>query len=101
MIVVIGNDYLVNGLRMGGVDKGIVVSNIEEFEEKVEEYLNDSIDILILPEAMLDKANWRIKKKIDEIAKPVVVTLPDINAKYESSRLKELIKRALGFDLIR
>ena len=44
---------------------------------------------------------WEIKKKIDEIAKPVVVTLPDINAKYESSRLKELIKRALGFDLIR
>ena len=49
---------------------------------------------------MLNEIDWRLRKKIDSVAYPVVVPIPDISGQaVAGDEIRNLIKRALGFDL--
>ncbi len=99
-IVVIGDAALVNGFRLAGLENALLTTQ-EAFQKTLEEYLSKSeFGIIIVNEAMLADIDWRLKKKIDGIAYPVVVPVPDVSgASGSGDEIRHLIKRALGFDL--
>jgi vacuolar-type H+-ATPase subunit F/Vma7 len=49
---------------------------------------------------MINKVDWRLKRKLSSIAYPVIIPMPDQSGKSsEGDEIRNLIKRALGFDL--
>ncbi len=99
-IVVIGDAPLVMGFRLAGLEEGINTTE-QNFQEELEKVLkNKEYGIIITNEKMLNNIDWRLKKKLDSIAYPVVVPLPDRTGESkEGAEIRSLIKRALGFDL--
>ena len=72
-----------------------------DFQSVLEQLLQKpEYGILVVNEKMLRGIEWRLKKKLDNLAYPVIIPLP---APGESSaagdEIRHLIKRALGFDL--
>jgi vacuolar-type H+-ATPase subunit F/Vma7 len=99
-IVVLGNAPLVLGFKLAGIEETISCSQ-ENYQNELEKAIkNERYGIIITNESMLNKVDWRLKKKLDSIAYPVVVPLPDKSGKStEGDEIRQLIKRALGFDL--
>jgi len=99
-IVVIGDAPLVLGFKLAGLEEAINVSD-ENFQEELEKVLKKpEYGIIITNERMLNNIDWRLKKKLDNIAYPVVVPIPDrAGGSREGDEIRNLIKRALGFDL--
>jgi len=101
-IAVIGDNSMVTGFRLAGVTKFFELEG-EDAEKKLAELLKDeNINIIIVSEKVLYKANSRLRSKIESIAKPIVVPVPDRSGaveEEESASLREMVKRALGFDL--
>lgn len=99
-IVVVGDGPTCTGFRLAGVEN-VFPKEGREAEEKVKELLDEeSTGILILNEKILENVDWKLKQKIERIAKPVVITVPDKDGAIEQKdSLKAMIKRALGFDL--
>ncbi len=100
-IAVIGDAALATGFRLAGLYHVHVVRDGKEFEEKLREVIDDpQFGIVIVNESYLPGIDWRLKKKIDNLAHPVVVGVADISGKKEEGEdLSELIKKALGFDV--
>ena len=100
-IVVIGNEFLVLGMRLAGIHDGVVVDT-EGFEEEVKKAMADeSCGILVVPESMYNALDWRIRKKLEEGVKPVVIQIPEPGTESkEGERIRALIKRAIGFDVM-
>ena len=99
-IVVIGDAPLVMGFRLAGIDNTVQVSEGTVQGEIEKALANPEIGIVITNETMLDKIDWRLKKKLDTIAYPVIIPMPDYSGKStEGDEIRNLIKRALGFDL--
>jgi vacuolar-type H+-ATPase subunit F/Vma7 len=99
-ILVLGDAPLVMGFRLAGLDDCIPVTE-NEFQQKFEEVLkNQEYGIILTNEKMLNNVDWRLKKKLDSMAYPVIVPLPDYSGEsVEGDEIRNLIKRALGFDL--
>ena len=99
-IIVIGDVALVLGFQLAGLEHGLV-STEKDFENNLETTLaNKDFGIIIASEKLLSKINWRLKKRLDDIAYPVVVAMPDSSGGSTSQdEVRALIKRALGFDL--
>ena len=99
-IVVIGDAPLVQGFQLAGIEDTALTSK-ENFQKTLEGYLAKSeFGIIIVNELMLAEIDWRLKKKLDSVAYPVVVPMPDVSGKSsEGAEIRQLIKRALGFDL--
>ncbi len=99
-IFVIGDGPLVMGFKLAGVDNTMQV-NEKDFQSELEKSLsNNDYGIIITNERMLSGVDWRLKKKLDSIAYPVVIPMPDQSGKsVEGDQIRDLIKRALGFDL--
>ena len=99
-IAVIGDAPLVQGFQLAGIENSILTSK-EEFQKTLENYLAKSeFGIIVVNETMLADIDWRLRKRLDIIAYPVVVPIPDISGKsIEGDVIRQLIKRALGFDL--
>lgn len=94
-IAVIGNDDFVTGFRLAGVTN--VFASEKNLEEKIEQaLLNEKIGILVLEEDSFNLLNNRVRKRLDKLVKPVVVTVSD---KGKETNLREMIKRSLGVDL--
>ena len=100
-IAVIGDRAIAAGFRLAGIYHIYTTEKGREFEDKLREVLNDpQFGIVIVNENYLPGIDWRLKKKIDNIAHPVVVGVADISGKSaEGEDLSELIKKALGFDV--
>jgi len=100
-IAVIGDRALAAGFRLAGIYHVYTTEKGKEFEDKLKEVLNnEEFGIVIVNENYLPGIDWRLKKKIDNLAHPVVVGVADISGKTEESEdLGELIKKALGFDV--
>jgi len=99
-IVVIGDMPLVAGMRLAGIE------NCWPADEKNVQQLIESVlqqqeyGVLVINEHLLNKIDWRLKKKLDSIAYPVLVPIPDYSgASSEGEEIRNMIKRALGFDL--
>ena len=99
-ILVLGDAPLVMGFRLAGLENTVQV-NEEIFQNELESALTKpEYGIIITNESMLNKIDWRLKKKLDSIAYPVVIPMPDYSGKsVEGDEIRNLIKRALGFDL--
>ncbi len=99
-IVVIGDAPLVMGFQLAGLENTVQASEATiqaEIEKALE---NKEYGIIITNEKLLNLVDWRLKKKLDSIAYPVVIPMPDYSGKSaEGDEIRNLIKRALGFDL--
>jgi len=99
-ILVLADAPLVQGFQLAGLENCIVVDD-KNFEEELEKSIaNQEYGIVVVNESMLNNIDWRLKKKLDTIAYPVLVPLPDKSGEStEGDEIRSLIKRALGFDL--
>jgi len=99
-LAVIADVPTCTGFRMAGVEYTYPLAG-SEAEAKLAELLADtSYGIIIVPERLLETCDWRLKKKVEATAKPIVVPIPDSGGPIEQSEsLAMLIKRALGVDL--
>lgn len=102
-IAVIGGSTLRTGFRLAGITQLYPAQNAQEAEKTLSQLLeNQSIGIIIIEERMLEELDWRMKKRIEAIAKPVVVAVPGRTGPLEQSEsIAKLVKRALGFDLMK
>jgi vacuolar-type H+-ATPase subunit F/Vma7 len=99
-IVVIGDAALVMGFQLAGIENAVLASE-STIQGEIEKALAvEEIGIIVTNEFLLNKIDWRLKKKLDTIAYPVVIPMPDYSGKStEGDEIRNLIKRALGFDL--
>ncbi|MCX8163120.1 MAG: hypothetical protein N3D10_01025 [Candidatus Micrarchaeota archaeon] len=101
-IVVIGDELAITGFKLAGVQEGYIVEKKEEVEHLLNNFLVDSsIGIIIILDKLLEQVDWKIKRKIELTAKPIVVAIPSKDGPIEEEvSLAKLIKRALGFDIL-
>lgn len=99
-ILVLGDAALVTGFSLAGIENTVQVKD-SEFPATFESYLTKSeFGIIVAPETYLAKLDWRTKKRLENLAYPVIVPMPDYSGKsVEGDQIKSMIKRALGFDL--
>ncbi len=98
-ILVLGNAPLVDGFRLSGI-KDARFTPPEHFSKELEKSIDSKeFGIILVSDSYLQGVDWKLKKKIDSIAFPVVVGLPDAGGKEQPDEIRALIKRALGFDL--
>jgi len=101
-IAVLGDAPTVMGFRLAGVGEAFQASG-KEAEKKLEELIaRPDIGIVIINESLLAGMDWRLRKRLEGMAKPAVVAVPDYRGEAaEAESLKALVKRALGFELIK
>jgi vacuolar-type H+-ATPase subunit F/Vma7 len=99
-IIVIGDAPLVMGFQLAGIEETVTATD-KTIQAELEKALADKqYGIIVTNEKMLARIDWRLKKKLDSIAYPVVIPMPDYSGKSEEGdQIRSLIKRALGFDL--
>lgn len=99
-IFVLGDAALVQGFQLVGLDD-CAITTPEKFQADLENALTKAeFGVVVVNETLLATIDWKLKKKLDSIAYPVIVPLPDISGKStEGDEIRNLIKRALGFDL--
>ena len=100
-MAVVGDTPLVTGFKLAGVPYIFPVESGKEFEEKLEELMkSEEYGIIVVNEGFLSGVDWRLRKKIDTLAHPVIIGVPGIvGAAEEAESINVLIKRALGFDI--
>ena len=99
-IAVIADSATCTGFRLAGVENTFVLAG-KEAEDCLSALLSDTAyGIVIVTERLLENCDWRLKKRVEATAKPIVVPIPDSGGPIEQSEsLAMLIKRALGVDL--
>ena len=99
-IIVIGDAPLVMGFGLAGLEN-LIQAEESEFQKQLEKAMADpEYGIIIANERLIEKLDWKIKKKIDTVAYPVIIPIPDYNGTSQAGdEIRNLIKRALGFDL--
>ncbi len=100
-IAVIADSATTTGFRLAGIEHTFALSRQEEAEAKLSELLADSpYGIIIVTEGLLENCDWRLKKRVEATAKPIVVPIPSAQGPIEQEEsISMLIKRALGIDL--
>ena len=100
-IAVISDGSTTVGFRLAGIENTFALSTQSEAEAKLSELLSSpSYGIVIVTEKLLENCDWRLKKRVEATAKPIVVPILDSAGPIEQSEsLSMLIKRALGLDL--
>ncbi|MEM4137060.1 MAG: V-type ATP synthase subunit F [Candidatus Anstonellaceae archaeon] len=101
-IIVIGDELSITGFKLAGVQESYIADSAKQAEELLNKFLSDqSIGIIIILDKLLDQVDWKIKRKIEQVAKPIVVAIPSKDGPIEEEvSLAKLIKRALGFDIL-
>lgn len=95
-IAVLGDDDFVAGFQLAGV-KMIFPTKETEVEEKVSEVMGiEDVGILVMKEEDYEKLSISVKKKLDKMVSPVIVTFA---GEGEKAGLQELIKKSVGVDL--
>jgi len=99
-MMVIGDASLVTGFRLAGLEDCVQTTK-DDFQKELESVLERTeYGILIVNESMYNSIDWRLRKKLDSMAYPVVIPMPGVSGEStEGDEIRSLIKRALGFDL--
>lgn len=99
-ILVLGNEPLVRGMRLAGLEDYKYTSS-ETFSSDLEKALGQKeFGLIVVNESMLAKIEWKLKRRLETLAYPVIVPVPEQGGKStEGEQIRSLIKRALGFDL--
>ncbi len=102
-IVVIGDSALRTGFSLAGLTHLHPAATPAEGEALLQKFMADpAVGIIIVDERLLEAADWRLRRKIEMAAKPVVVAVPGRDGPAEQSEsISKLVKRALGFDLMK
>jgi vacuolar-type H+-ATPase subunit F/Vma7 len=100
-IVAVGSKEMCTGLRLAGVKEFYHREDTKDMTALIENLLKrEDIGIIIIDDSSYSILNWALKRKIETIAKPSIVAVPDYGSTtVESESLEALVKRALGFDL--
>jgi len=101
-IIVVGSPTLVVGLTLAGLSNSIIIENVDKFQSEFEKVLsNEEYGVVIVQENMIKAIDWRLKRKLDNLAYPIIVPVPEVNGESSgASDLRKLVKRALGFDIM-
>lgn len=102
-LVVLTDADTADGFRLAGVDVEIAESPEEARTTLSSLVDDDSSGIIAVNERLMSGIDERLRKKIDSIYRPIVVSLP-IREKLEIGEdhrayLSRLIRRAIGFDI--
>ena len=100
-ILVIGNEFLTTGMKLAGI-RNVVTTDKDHFQDEVKKAIDDeTCGILILPESMYNMLDWRVRNRLETGVKPVVIQIPEPGTESkEGERIRALIKRAIGFDVM-
>jgi V/A-type H+-transporting ATPase subunit F len=101
-IVVVGDRATCTGYRLAGVRDVFPVEE-GDAEKAIEELLGkEEVGIIIINEAVLESLGRKTKAVIERTAKPSVVAVPGMGGPLEyGESLKEMVKKALGFELMK
>ncbi|MFH1306392.1 MAG: V-type ATP synthase subunit F [Candidatus Micrarchaeota archaeon] len=101
-IAAIGDDSLLSGFKLAGVRNLHYATNPKEEEETLVKLMKQKdVGIIIISEQLLEEIDLRLKRKVEDAAKPVVIAVPGRSGPMEQTEsLAKLIKRALGFDIM-
>src|SRR3989338_253801 len=94
-IVVVADGPTCTGFRLAGIQE-IYPREGREAESKIEELMaSEDTGIIITSEKLMDSLDWRLKKKIERAAKPVIIAVPDKGGPMEqkADSLKSQIRR--------
>ncbi|MBI4210581.1 MAG: V-type ATP synthase subunit F [Candidatus Diapherotrites archaeon] len=104
-IAVVADGPTCTGFRLAGVPaESTFPAEGAAAEKKIEELLaSEETGILIVSEKAMNGMDWRLKKRIERLAKPVVIAIPDKDgpAAEKGDSLREMVKKALGFELMK
>lgn len=100
-IIVLGGPTLVTGLTLAGLENSIITTK-ENFESNLEKILGkEEYGVVVVQEDLFSGIDWRVKRKLDNLAYPVIVPVPGLSGEQEKEDdLRNIIKRALGFDMM-
>jgi V/A-type H+-transporting ATPase subunit F len=102
-VVVLTDTDTADGFRLAGVDVDVCDTPEMARARLVSLLDDDSAGIIAVNERLMSGIDERIRRKIDSIYRPIVVSLP-IREKLEMGEdhrayLSRLIRRAIGFDI--
>ena len=99
-ITVLGEPHFTIGFQLAGIQDVFTLK--EGAEQKLVELIDSKkYSIIFISEKLNEALDWRLKKRISNLAYPVVVALPDSGVESsEGANIRALIKRALGFDIM-
>jgi V/A-type H+-transporting ATPase subunit F len=102
-VIVLTDSDTADGFRLAGVDVEVVETPEAARARLVALLDDDGAGILAVNERLMTGLDERVRKKIDSIYRPIVVSLP-IREKLEIGEdhrayLSRLIRRAIGFDI--
>jgi len=96
-LAAVGRDDFVQGFKLVGVRKAVTATK-EDLERKIGEVLQDpDVGILILDTAEMKQLSHSMRRRLDVLAKPVVIAVGAI----ESEDLRTKVRRAIGVDLLK
>ncbi len=99
-IVAVGDSALATGFKLAGVTEVYVADQKEGAKRIVELLDRDDVGVIVVKDDILNYMDWRVKKRMETLAKPVVVAVPGKEGPIsQEGSLKELVKRALGFEM--
>jgi len=97
---VVADSATATGFKLAGASEVYVAEGKEAEKRLVSLLERDNAGIIIVNESVLAGLDWRLKKRIEALAKPVIVGVPDKSGpSADVESLSEMIKRALGFEL--
>ena len=101
-IAAVGDEAMLTGFKLAGIENVHPAADSSEGERIVQQLLSDpELGIVIVSEDIVEGFDWKVKKRIEAAARPVVITVPGRKGPAEQSEsLAMLVKRALGFDLM-
>ncbi|MBI5226848.1 V-type ATP synthase subunit F [Candidatus Micrarchaeota archaeon] len=104
-IAVVGDSETVLGFRLAGIQKAFTTNAAADDVDAVLEtaLFTPQVGILIVSQDAMEKASAKMRKTTEESTKPVVVVIPGKNTKSAkgSSNLAQLVKRAIGVDIMK
>ncbi len=96
-IAAVGRDDFVQGFKLVGVRKAIPATR-EDLEKKIGAVLDDAeVGILILDTADMKTLSNTMRRRLDTVARPVVIGV----GATEDEDLRTKVKRAIGVDLFK
>jgi V/A-type H+/Na+-transporting ATPase subunit F len=96
-IAAVGRDDFVQGFKLVGVRKAVSATK-EDLEKKIGAVLDDpDVGILILDTADLKALSNTMRRRLDTVARPVVIGV----GATEDEDLRTKVKRAIGVDLFK
>ncbi len=101
-IAVLGDSETVLGFRLAGIQKAFE-SNRDADAALTQALAAQGVGILIVSQDVFETASAKIRKSAEDSTKPVVVVIPGKNTKVAqgSANLAQLVKRAIGVDIMK